>query len=137
MALNQVGYLWAPASGTYNISISEYDDIAMFWIGDKALNGYSRQNADIVAVVNDAAPNRPARSITFCLQAARAYPIRLVYGASGGYSSFKVDVGIVDIAGASTSFISQSSGQIQRYLFGSAPDGCQVNSVFGAFQGSS
>lgn len=46
-AVNHQGYLYAPVTGDYSISIPSSDDITFVWVGSDAFQGWNRANADV------------------------------------------------------------------------------------------
>jgi len=46
-AVEQVGYIHAPQTGTYTFSLYNVDDVAMLWTGDTAYSGWNNDNSQI------------------------------------------------------------------------------------------
>lgn len=74
-----IGYFFAPSTGTYQFALTS-DDRAAFWIGDRALSGFTFTNEAVEANFNTG----EVFSANYNLTEGLAYPIRLLYGNSGG-----------------------------------------------------
>lgn len=83
------GYLFACKAGRYRFNSPYSDDITLMWFGAKAYDGYTRDNADIVqAYYGD---NRP-KNIYKELDAGTYYPIRVLWGNTGGASDLSLRI---------------------------------------------
>lgn len=99
-----LGYFKAPHTANYTFYLTS-DDRAQFWLGDKAITGYTDGNWD---VFSDAGTGEQITD-PIALTAGQYYPIRLQYGDAGGTSilnfSWSDDFGFptyesVDLAGS-------------------------------------
>jgi hypothetical protein len=68
-----IGYFKAPESTDYNFTLNA-DEVAYFWTGDKALNGYTTGNADISVSAGGGS------SQISTLNSGEHYPVRLQWG---------------------------------------------------------
>jgi hypothetical protein len=75
-----LGYFLAPTTGTYTFYTSS-DDASHLWIGSNALAGYTVANS---TVNNGGLHATQERSGTTTLTAGVYYPIRIMFGESGG-----------------------------------------------------
>lgn len=85
--INQVGYIYAPVTGTYTLSFPYVNDMLAVWIGPNAYSGWTRANAITVVTYYGA-------SVTYDMTAGQYYPIRLVFEntwGGGGYSAHLYD----------------------------------------------
>jgi len=87
IAVNHKGYIYAPKAGTYTISLPSCDDIVLVWFGALAQNGWTRQNANLVAVYRGTPP-----STTYQAKEGEYIPIRIMYGNIGGIGNFQMKV---------------------------------------------
>lgn len=87
--LNHRGYVYASVSGTYTFTMGAIDDIAQFWIGPTAYQGYSRSNAVLTGVIHST-----AASLTYSkvLAAGTYYPIRVIWANANGPYSFSFTI---------------------------------------------
>jgi hypothetical protein len=74
-----VGYFLAPTTGVYQFALRS-DDRAAFWIGSLALSGFTFNNEAVEANFNTG----EVFSGGYTLTEGVAYPVRLLYGNSGG-----------------------------------------------------
>lgn len=76
------GYIYAPSWGDYVIETTS-DDSSMLWIGDKAVSGYTVNNADVNngglhgSLPKDTLPN-------VIRMESGWYPIRIIFGEAAG-----------------------------------------------------
>lgn len=76
------GYLYAPTWGDYVIETTS-DDSSMVWVGDKAISGYTMDNADVDnrglhgSISKDTMPN-------VLRMESGWYPIRIIFGEASG-----------------------------------------------------
>ena len=75
-----LGYFRAPHTANYTF-YSASDDEAYFWIGDKAITGYTAANADLYSWPDY---NGELSTDPIALTEGQYYPIRLQYGNAGG-----------------------------------------------------
>ncbi|OAR00906.1 hypothetical protein LLEC1_07299 [Akanthomyces lecanii] len=109
------GFLFACRAGRYRFNSPYSDDITIMWFGDKAYDGYTRENADIVqAYYGD---NRP-KTISRDLAAGTYYPIRVLWGNTGGASDLSLR-----IYGPDGEDISGADQKGEHYLTTEACDG--------------
>jgi len=77
-----LGFFRAPHTANYTF-YSESDDEAYFWIGNKAITGYTAANADLYSWAGGPEESTDPVALT----AGQYYPIRLQYGNTGGPAS--------------------------------------------------
>ena len=86
------GYIVPEVSGTYILQVSNVDDIVLFWYGDNAYSGWTRDNANVDVAYNDVTATFGKVQFNFQLTAGEYTPIRLMY-ANGGYGgSFRIQL---------------------------------------------
>lgn len=83
------GFMFACQSGTYRFESPYSDDITILWFGDKAFNSYTRGNADIIQFYYG--DNR-AKTVYRDIQAGTYYPIRALWGNTGGASDLSLKI---------------------------------------------
>ncbi|OAA71138.1 GLEYA adhesin domain protein [Cordyceps fumosorosea ARSEF 2679] len=83
------GFLFACQNGRYRFNSPYSDDITIMWFGDKAYQNYTRDNADIIQFYYG--DNRP-RNIYRDLKAGTYYPIRVLWGNTGGASDLSLRI---------------------------------------------
>ncbi|ATY58510.1 GLEYA adhesin domain [Cordyceps militaris] len=83
------GFLFACQAGRYRFNSPYSDDITIMWFGDKAYGNYTRDNADIIQFFYG--DNRP-RNIYRDLEAGTYYPIRVLWGNTGGASDLSLRI---------------------------------------------
>jgi len=66
-----VGYFVPQVTETYNFYLGNIDEAGYFWMGDKALNGYTTGNADLIN-------NSNVQNLL--LNSGQSYPVRLQWG---------------------------------------------------------
>jgi len=86
--LNHVGYIFAQTSGTYTFALTQPDDIALLWLDQNAYSGWTRDNADAIAVIH----GNPSASATVDLVQGQYLPFRIVFGQAQGAVSFYLSV---------------------------------------------
>lgn len=91
--LNHVGYIFAEVSGTYTFSFSSVDDIALLWLGDTAYSGWTRDNADMVAVYG---ATTASTATTYALVQEEYLAFRIVFGQAQGAVDFYFSVAAPD-----------------------------------------
>ncbi|KAK6544349.1 hypothetical protein TWF694_001050 [Orbilia ellipsospora] len=84
------GYFLAPATGTYIFSFSAINDILYFWTGDNAVMGFTKGNADGVAMRNGTVNGAFSRS--YNLTAGQYFPVRIQHADAGAGGSFSFTV---------------------------------------------
>lgn len=83
------GFLFACQAGRYRFKSPYSDDITIMWFGAPAYEGYARDNADIVqAYYGDNSPKDIYRD----LEAGTYYPIRVLWGNTGGASDLSLRI---------------------------------------------
>lgn len=74
-AVSHRGFLFAPETGTYKVTVPNSDDITLVWFGDKALTLWTRENADL----EQDFPGSPSTSFDIELDAGTYTPFRLLW----------------------------------------------------------
>lgn len=90
--LNHVGYIFAQVTGTYTFTLSNVDDIVFLWHGDKAISGWTRDNADVTAIYSVL----PTSAGTVDLVQGQYLPFRIVFGNAQGAIKFTVQLAAPD-----------------------------------------
>ncbi|TQV91802.1 GLEYA adhesin domain [Cordyceps javanica] len=83
------GFLFACEAGRYRFNSPYSDDITVMWFGAAAYEGYARDNADIVQFYYG--DNSP-RDVYRDLAAGTYYPIRVLWGNTGGASDLSLRI---------------------------------------------
>ncbi|KAM0742176.1 hypothetical protein ACQRIT_002353 [Beauveria bassiana] len=109
------GFLFACQDGRYRFNSPYSDDITIMWFGDKAYQNYTRDNADIIQYYYG--DNRP-RNIYRDLKAGTYYPIRVLWGNTGGASDLSLR-----IYGPNGEDVSGADQSGEHYLTTEACDG--------------
>lgn len=78
--------MYAGLAGQYTFTSSRADDIAIFWVGNYAYSGWTRDNADMVSV-----DDNPV-AFQFNLDKGSYTPIRLMYANGGGLSGATIQI---------------------------------------------
>ncbi|KAG5752522.1 hypothetical protein H9Q72_002861 [Fusarium xylarioides] len=87
-AVDHRAYLYAPESGDYVVTIPNSDEITLIWFGDKALEGWTRANADL----EQDYPGGTSKTFTIHLQAGTYTPFRLLWANAQGDLNFIAEV---------------------------------------------
>jgi hypothetical protein len=77
-------YVFARQDGYYSFNIPYTDDIQMVWYGDKAVSGWSRDNADIVQFWSSSIGVQTPQTIAVYLTTGSYLPLRVMFGNGGG-----------------------------------------------------
>ena len=83
------GYFVPPTSANYTFR-AHADEYFVFWIGSKALSGYTYANKDMYGNYNGTYPEQQTQSFTIALTAGQFYPIRIQWSNSGGIGQLDV-----------------------------------------------
>lgn len=78
--------VYSGLAGQYTFTSSKADDIAILWVGNYAYSGWTRDNADSVAVDDFGV------AFQFELDKGSYTPIRLMYGNGGGLSGATIQI---------------------------------------------
>lgn len=89
-ALDHKGYIFAPTTGTYKITISEVDDVVFLWTGPNALSGWDRANADLIVGLGE------TQTKTVDVTAGRYLPIRIMFAQGQGLAKFRLSIAAPD-----------------------------------------
>ncbi|KAF5589502.1 hypothetical protein FPANT_6284 [Fusarium pseudoanthophilum] len=87
-AVDHRAYLYAPESGDYVVTIPNSDEITLIWFGDKALQGWTRANADL----EQDYPGGTSKTFTVHLEAGTYTPFRLLWANAQGDLNFIAEV---------------------------------------------
>lgn len=82
--------IFAQVPGKYVFTISNPDDIVFLYLGDKAVSGWARNNANAVASCCSSYPTWASTSYT--LEAGDYLPFRIVFGQQGGPVKFAFSI---------------------------------------------
>ena len=83
------GYFVPPTSANYTFR-AHADETFIFWIGAKALSGYTYANKDMYGNYNGTFPEQQTQSFTIALTAGEFYPIRIQWANSAGWGQLDV-----------------------------------------------
>ncbi|CAI6092426.1 unnamed protein product [Clonostachys chloroleuca] len=89
-AVNHRAFLYAPSTGTYRITVPNSDELTLVWLGDKAISGWTRGNADLeqAYISKGTAPRR----FSVNLEGGSYTPFRLLWTSAQGAFSFIAEV---------------------------------------------
>ncbi|KAL2678361.1 hypothetical protein Neosp_009107 [[Neocosmospora] mangrovei] len=87
-AVNHRGFLYAPVTGTYKVTIPNSDEITLVWFGDKAISEWERENADL----EQDYPGGTSKSFDIELEADTYTPFRLLWANAQGELNFVAEV---------------------------------------------
>ncbi|THZ73529.1 hypothetical protein D6C84_09655 [Aureobasidium pullulans] len=91
LTLNHVFYLFAGhGTGYYSINLPQADDITLVWIGQNALSGYTRANANMLQTYVQGTPT-PV-TLAFFLSANTYTPIRVIFGNGAEVGNFQMNM---------------------------------------------
>ncbi|KAI5196673.1 hypothetical protein E4T39_07676 [Aureobasidium subglaciale] len=90
--LNHVGYIFAQNTGTYTFTLGNVDDIVLLWLGDTAVRGWTRGNANALAIYS----SQPTASASIDLVQGQYLPFRVVFGNAQGAISFSLQLAAPD-----------------------------------------
>jgi hypothetical protein len=109
-----VGYFVPPTSANYTFR-AHADETFIFWIGSKALSGYTYANKDMYGDYNGTGPEQQVQSFTIALTAGQFYPIRIQWANGGGWGQLDTftwanDAGQADTANFSGHIYTANTG---------------------------
>ncbi|KAK9416768.1 putative PA14 domain-containing protein [Seiridium unicorne] len=84
-AVDHKGYIFAPTTGTYKLTMSQVDDTVFLWFGSNAQSGWTRSNAALIV-------NLGSDTATVDLTAGQYLPIRIMFAQGQGKASFKLSI---------------------------------------------
>ncbi|KAG8670673.1 hypothetical protein FPOAC2_07478 [Fusarium poae] len=113
-AVNHRGFLYAPESGTYKVTVPNSDEITLVWFGDKAINSWTRGNADL----EQDYPGGTSRSFNIDLEAGTYTPFRLLWANAQGELNF-----IAEVQAPGGKIIVNGDGADNKYLVRFSCDG--------------
>jgi hypothetical protein len=87
IVVNHRGYLWAREAGEYTFELPVTDDLTLLWLGDTAVRGYTRANANIVQWLG---LKRVVYRAT--LDEGKYYPLRVMWANGGRPGKFAMRV---------------------------------------------
>ncbi|KAG9948974.1 hypothetical protein KCU85_g4566, partial [Aureobasidium melanogenum] len=77
-------YVFARQDGYYSFNIPYTDDIQMVWYGDKAVSGWTRDNADIIQFWSSQIATQTPQTVAVYLTTGSYLPLRILYANGGG-----------------------------------------------------
>ncbi|KAK6527452.1 hypothetical protein TWF694_004441 [Orbilia ellipsospora] len=96
-AIQYRGYFFAPRTALYTFNVSSVHDILLIWTGDNAYTGFTKQNADAIALRNGTTTG--SFQMIYNITAGTLFPFRLQFADGGGGGGFdfniKDDIGIL------------------------------------------
>ncbi|KAM0345835.1 hypothetical protein ACHAPU_006189 [Fusarium lateritium] len=113
-AVNHYGFLYAPETGTYKVTLPNSDEITLVWFGDKALTSWTRQNADLEQYY----PEVTSKSFEIELEAGSYTPFRLLWANAQGELNF-----IAEVKAPGGKVIVNGDGADNQYFVRRACDG--------------
>jgi hypothetical protein len=89
-AVDHKAFLYAPTSGIYTISVPVSDEITLVWIGNNAISGWTRENANLAQdyVFQGSTP----KLYTVELTAGSYNPIRVFWANAQGEFAFEIGI---------------------------------------------
>ncbi|KAM0327485.1 hypothetical protein ACHAQA_005773 [Verticillium albo-atrum] len=87
-AVNHRAFLYAPETGTYQVTVPNSDEITLVWLGDKAISTWTRPNADLEQDFNTVAAPADTQVFDIQLTAGTYTPFRLLWANAQGEFSF-------------------------------------------------
>lgn len=92
LVLDHTFYLFASrGTGYYYFELPYNDDIALLWVGAKALSGWTRANADLTEVWYGGITN-PGVTITYYLTFGTYTPVRLQWANGGAAGALQFNI---------------------------------------------
>ncbi|XEV04827.1 hypothetical protein FSHL1_010114 [Fusarium sambucinum] len=113
-AVNHRGFLYAPESGTYEVTVPNSDEITLVWFGDKAISTWTRANADL----EQDYPGGTSKHFSMHLEAGTYTPFRLLWANAQGELNF-----IAEVKAPSGHVIVNGDGADNKYLVRYSCDG--------------
>ncbi|KAL2673527.1 hypothetical protein Neosp_011969 [[Neocosmospora] mangrovei] len=89
-AISHVALLYAPYSGDYEISVPVSDEITLVWVGDKAISGWTRENADVEQRYHY--ETREPQVVRIHLEAGSYNNLRILWANGQGEFSFILSI---------------------------------------------
>ncbi|KAG9689108.1 hypothetical protein KCU95_g11895, partial [Aureobasidium melanogenum] len=77
-------YVFARQDGYYSFNIPYTDDIQMVWYGDKAVSGWTRDNADIIQFWSSQIATQTPQTVAVYLTTGSYLPLRILFANGGG-----------------------------------------------------
>ncbi|KAH6962783.1 GLEYA domain-containing protein [Fusarium avenaceum] len=87
-AVDHHGFLYAPETGTYEVTVPNSDEITLVWFGEKALSSWTRDNADL----EQDYPGGTSKSFQIHLEAGTYTAFRLLWANAQGELNFIAEV---------------------------------------------
>jgi len=113
-AVDHRGFLFAPETGTYKVTVPNSDEITLVWFGDKAISGWTRANADL----EQDYPGGTSRTFEVDLEEGTYTPFRLLWANAQGELNF-----IAEVQAPGGQVIVNGDGADNAYLVRYACDG--------------
>ncbi|CAG7562598.1 unnamed protein product [Fusarium equiseti] len=113
-AVDHRGFLFAPETGTYKVTVPNSDEITLVWFGDKAISRWTRDNADL----EQDYPGGTSRSFEVDLEEGTYTPFRLLWANAQGELNF-----IAEVQAPGGQVIVNGDGADNAYLVRYACDG--------------
>lgn len=88
IVINQIGYIYAPTTGTYTFNTTSINDAQWIWLGPYAYSGWNKDNANYYVSIEKYYPN----SFEYEMVAGRYYPYRMVFLNSYGVGYFNLSI---------------------------------------------
>jgi hypothetical protein len=78
LVLDHTFYLFASQTGYYSLNIPYTDDIQFVWIGDDAVTGWSRANADIIQFWSSQIATQTPQTLAYYLTVGSYLPSKFL-----------------------------------------------------------
>ncbi|CAD0081515.1 unnamed protein product, partial [Aureobasidium vineae] len=107
LVLDHTFYLFASQTGYYSLNIPYTDDIQFVWIGNNAVSGWTRANADITQFWSSQIATQTPQTLAYYLTVGTYLPVRLMWANGGGQGDLRFNVYAPD----GSSVLSSNAGQ--------------------------
>ncbi|KAK6004897.1 hypothetical protein QM012_007676 [Aureobasidium pullulans] len=110
LVLDHTFYLFASQTGYYSLNIPYTDDIQFVWVGDKAVTGWTRANADITQFWSSQIATQTPQTLAYYLTVGTYLPIRVLWANGGGQGDLRFNLYAPDGSTVLSSNAGQNSG---------------------------
>ncbi|KAI5205053.1 concanavalin A-like lectin/glucanase [Aureobasidium subglaciale] len=110
LVLDHTFYLFASQTGYYSLNIPYTDDIQFVWIGNNAVTGWNRANADIIQFWSSQIATQTPQTLAYYLTVGSYLPIRVMWANGGGQGDLRFNIYAPDGSSVLSSNAGQNSG---------------------------